>query len=91
MMNGNDINNAITRKDGAVALAIRNRSEKAAIHELYLTALNRPPTDREYKTIITQFRLLDPRVGSVDYRNPNRRYEDLFWALLNSNEFILNH
>jgi hypothetical protein len=91
MMNGNDINNAITRKEGSVALAIRNRSEKAAIHELYLTALNRPPTDREYKAIITQFRLLDPRVGSVDYRNPNRRYEDLFWALLNSNEFILNH
>jgi hypothetical protein len=91
MMNGKDINDAISRKDGSVALAIRNRTEKAAIHELYLTALNRPPTDREYRTILQQFRLLDPRVGRVDYVNPNRRYEDLFWALLNSNEFILNH
>jgi len=91
MMNGKDINDAISRKDGSVALAIHNRSERAAIHELYLTALNRPPSDREFKTIIGQFLLRDPRVGQVDYRNPNRRYEDLFWALLNSNEFILNH
>jgi hypothetical protein len=92
MMNGRDINDAIARKDkGAVALAIRNRTEKAAIHELYLTALNRPPTDKEMKTIVQQFRLRDPAVNLNDYRNPNRRYEDLFWALLNSNEFILNH
>jgi hypothetical protein len=92
MMNGKDINDAISRKEsGSVALAIRNRSEPAAIQELYLTALNRPPTSKEMKTIISQFKLLDPRVGRVDYVNPNRRYEDLFWALLNSNEFILNH
>jgi len=91
MMNGKDINDAITRKDGAVALAIRNRTERAAIHELYLTALNRPPTEKEYRTILAQFRLPDPRIALNDYRNPNRRYEDLFWALLNSNEFILNH
>jgi hypothetical protein len=93
MMNGKDINDAIARKEkGAVAQAIFGKStEKAAINELYLTALNRPPTDKEYRTILAQFRLLDPRVGRVDYVNPNRRYEDLFWALVNSNEFILNH
>lgn len=92
MMNGKDINDAIARKEkGAVAQAIRNRSEKAAINELFLTALNRPPTDKEAATIARQFRLRDPAVNLNDYRNPNRRYEDLFWALLNSNEFILNH
>jgi len=91
MMNGKDINEAIARKDGAVALAVRNRTERAAIHELYLTVLNRPPSEREYRTILMQFRLHDPRIALNDYRNPNRRYEDLFWALLNSNEFILNH
>jgi hypothetical protein len=91
MMNGKDINDAISRKDGSVALAIRSRTEMAAIHELYLTALNRPPSSKEYRTILSQFRLHDPRIGMSDLRNPNRRYEDLFWALLNSNEFILNH
>ena len=92
MMNGKDINDAISRKEkGAVALAIHNRSERAAINELFLTALNRPPTDGELRRILPQFRLLNQKVWMNDYKNPNRRYEDLFWALLNSNEFILNH
>jgi hypothetical protein len=92
MMNGKDINEAISRKEkGAVAIAIRNRTEAAAIQELYLTALNRPPTPREYRAIIEGFHLLNPVVAGNDYRNPSRRYEDLFWALVNSNEFILNH
>jgi hypothetical protein len=91
MMNGKDINDAIARKKGSVDLAISNRSEAAAIRELFITALNRPPTIKELNTIVPQFRLRDPRIGMNDYKNPNRRYEDLFWALLNSNEFILNH
>jgi hypothetical protein len=92
MMNGKDINEAISRKEkGAVAIAIRNRSEQAAIAELYLTALNRLPTGKEYHRIYEGFRLLNARVAATDYRNPTHRYEDLFWALLNSNEFILNH
>lgn len=92
MMNGKDINDAISHKDkGTVAQVIRKRSEADAIRELFLIALNRPPTSRELRTILPQFRFRDPRVGMKDYRYPNRRYEDLFWALLNSNEFMLNH
>jgi hypothetical protein len=92
MMNGKDINDAIARPEkGAVAMAIRNVNEPRAIRELFLLALNRPPTEKEMRTIISQFQLRDPRVGMNDYKNPHRRYEDLFWALLNSNEFILNH
>jgi hypothetical protein len=90
MMNGKDINDAISRPNGSVALAIKNKTEQAAITELYLTALNRPPTAKEINMILQQFRLR-PQFAANDYRNPNRRYEDLFWALLNSNEFLLNH
>ena len=93
MMNGKDINEAISRKQkGAVAIAIYKQTEPAAIRELYLTALNRPPTTREVAMILRQFRLLNARLADDDFRNhPSRRYEDLFWALLNSNEFLLNH
>jgi hypothetical protein len=92
MMNGKDINDAISRKDkGSVAIAIRGRSEAAAIEELYLAALNRKPTGKEIAMIYRQFRLLNPTLNAKDYRNPSARYEDLFWALLNSNEFLLNH
>ncbi|MHB1422886.1 MAG: DUF1549 domain-containing protein [Gemmataceae bacterium] len=93
MMNGKDINDAIARKEkGAVVIAVRHaRTERDAIHELYLTVLNRPPTPKETATITQQFLLHDPQLRLNDVKNPNRRYEDLFWALLNSNEFILNH
>ncbi len=91
MMNGKDINEAISRKEkGAVAIAIKSRSEPAAIQELYLTALNRLPTNKEVGMILAQFRLR-PQFATADYKNPSRRYEDLFWALVNSNEFLLNH
>jgi hypothetical protein len=92
MMNGKDINEAISRKDkGAVAIAIKNRSEGAAIDELYLTALNRKPTPKEVRLILSQFRLNSRKIWLEDYKNAHRRYEDLFWALVNSNEFLLNH
>jgi hypothetical protein len=92
MMNGKDINEAISRKEkGAVALAIKNRSEQAAINELYLTALNRPPTPKESYAIIRQFALRSREMTLKDFKEPFRRYEDLFWALVNSNEFLLNH
>jgi hypothetical protein len=93
MMNGKDINEAISRRQkGAVAIAINNQTEQAAIRALYLTALNRPPTPKEVGKILHQFRLLNATVDFNDHHNyPERRYEDLFWALLNSNEFLLNH
>jgi hypothetical protein len=93
MMNGKEINDAISRKQkGAVAIAINKQTEPAAIRELYLTALNRPPTPKEVGTILHQFRLLNAKVAYDDQKyHPSHRYEDLFWALLNSNEFLLNH
>jgi hypothetical protein len=93
MMNGKEINDAISRKDkGTVAMAIhRARAQPAVISELYLAALNRPPTAREMQAIVNQFRLLNPQAAVKDAHDPAARFEDLFWALLNSNEFMLNH
>jgi hypothetical protein len=92
MMNGKDINDAIARKDrGTVALVMaRARTAKAVIDELYLAALNRPATPREVGLILRDLPLR-PQHHDMDVKNPRARMEDLFWALLNSNEFILNH
>jgi hypothetical protein len=93
MMNGKEINDAISRKDkGTVALALSKRQNaQAVIADLYLAALNRPPTGREIMLIMNKFRLANPTIAAKDYRDPAARFEDLFWALLNSNEFMLNH
>jgi hypothetical protein len=92
MMNGEDINNAITRKDkSTVALAMAGgHAPRAVITELYLASLNRKPTEKEIARILEQF-TLQPRFQANDAKNPAARYQDLFWALLNSSEFLLNH
>jgi hypothetical protein len=95
LMNGEEINRAIMDKEyGTVAnvLRIRGITPKAAMRLLYLAALNRPPTEAEYR------RMLNPKMYVMP-RAPQPLngdfwagfYQDLFWAVLNSNEFFLNH
>jgi hypothetical protein len=118
MMNGQEINDAILdEKNGTMAVilkhfdayqkaggAIPKNVLEAAIGDLFLHALNRPPrkaTKVGGKTVPGELdRLLDPlRMGLepgvaprlVDYNFAKGLCQDVFWALLNSNEFILNH
>jgi hypothetical protein len=91
MMNGADINDAISPKEkdkGTVALVCRKRglgNANTIVHDLYLAALNRPPTPKELAKISAAL-----SAGRGD-KDPMAKYHDIFWALLNSNEFILNH
>jgi hypothetical protein len=52
------------------------------IEDLYIRCLTRFPTDKEKTELQTQ-------VASAE--NPKEALEDLFWALLNSKEFVFNH
>ncbi len=87
MMNGELMKNATEGKPGsflADLLAEANRKPDPAkfmVNNLYLTALGRYPTSREM-TGASQF------IGS--YPDTINVLQDLFWALLNSNEFVLN-
>lgn len=88
MMNGNDINTAIGSGDkGTVGMAtIKHRgASSGVIDELYLHTLNRPATPREKSAL--QSRMIPIR----GERDPRAVFSDLLWALLNSNEFMLNH
>lgn len=90
LMNGNEINNAISDKDGpveaAIAKAMRSKGAAVVMDELFLATLNRRPNSREMKQID-----IDMRPVLVKEKNPSAPWQDLFWALLNSSEFILNH
>jgi hypothetical protein len=88
MMNGGDIQQAISStKKGTVPLAIvTKRSPRAVIQFLYMAALNRPATDRDVDRVMRIY-----SNAPVSSRDGLSFWQDVFWALLNSNEFILNH
>lgn len=97
LMNGKEMNDAVMDKDvGTVSIAMKERgvSPRKALDRLYLAALNRPATDKEAAKILNDatFRAL-PRVPGAAAQPAfwTAYYQDIFWALLNSNEFILNH
>ncbi|HWL10541.1 MAG TPA: DUF1549 and DUF1553 domain-containing protein [Planctomicrobium sp.] len=86
MMNGALVQKAISSDSGSYVRTVladpRYRNDTARINALFLAALGRPAE----KTELAQLQ----RVMRAD-RDPVRAYQDLYWALLNSNEFIVNH
>ena len=96
MMNGQEINNAINNKDGTVAkMMARPGTAAQYITHLYLVTLNRPPVQTkemdEVKIIFSKLPFTEQsRVKGVTDKRESP-YQDLMWALLNSNEFLLNH
>ncbi|HZZ82281.1 MAG TPA: DUF1549 domain-containing protein, partial [Gemmataceae bacterium] len=100
LMNGQDINNAITdKKEGTVAAIVQKRgasyaSLKMAVRDMYLATVNREPTAKEIADYSSP-NFFSFRPGSKTSPNSpefwRNYYEDIMWALLNSNEFILNH
>jgi hypothetical protein len=88
LMNGKDLNDAITHTDkGTVADILKKKgSTESVINELYLVSLNRKATAREIAKIQEAFKGSKVKDTSVA-----PQLQDLLWALLNSNEFLLNH
>lgn len=88
MMNGRELNEAINSRRGTVAkmLEVKNASAENRINFLYLTALNRFATPQERMKIMDIF-----RTSPTKTKDPAAPWQDLYWALLNSNEFLLNH
>ncbi|MBX3444601.1 MAG: DUF1549 domain-containing protein [Planctomyces sp.] len=86
LMNGDLVRQATSVESGGFLAAVLNsprfKSDAARVQALYVSALGRIPSRVEYGKIEKVMKL-----------NPNRAaaYQDLYWALLNSNEFVLNH
>ncbi len=81
LMNGKELSEAIKAKDkGTLYEAMRKGRGNPGriVDELYLATLNRHPGSESS-------RMARLRSNDVNY------YADVMWALLNSNEFILNH
>ncbi len=89
MMNGELMEKAVGGKAGSfladllehAQLQARGSLESYVVNHIYLAALSRHPTSQEM-TIARGFLMNNPDTINV--------MEDMFWALLNSNEFVLN-
>jgi hypothetical protein len=85
MFNGDLIKQATTTGKGGFldTVAAGPKPPKSKIEALYLAALARKPVKKE---LAAADALLKAREGNV-----TAALQDVWWAILNSNEFIINH
>jgi hypothetical protein len=85
MMNGDLMRSAVSSGDGSFLQHLQesNLKPEEKVEHLFLAALSRPPSKRELEAVRT--------ISAQLPDNPNAVLEDIWWGLLNSNEFILDH
>lgn len=83
MMNGDLVDTAIKASKGSLLNDVLTSKDSPTekIRKLYLATLARPPSAGEVKSATTIMKNAPPMEA----------FQDLYWALLNSNEFIFNH
>ena len=95
MMNGNLVDLALESERGTLLDRVvrSSKSENEKIETIALAALSRMPSRQESIAVRKLIRESAARsVGPVDQQLAMRSgLQDLFWACLNSNEFILIH
>ena len=81
LLNGKAIHQKISQ--GGLIKKWLEASETSAeiIDAIYLRCLSRLPTDKERKQL----------VATLPAKNPEKALQDIFWAVLNSREFLFNH
>jgi hypothetical protein len=85
LLNGDTVESKV-RNGGAIQkMLAEKKPPQEIVTELYLRTLTRRPTAKEVETVES---LLDEAKKPNDQR---QILEDLFWALLNADEFIFNH
>lgn len=82
LLNGDTVNNKC-RQGGLVKTMLdAGKTPTEVLDEIYKRALSRPPTDAEKNSIL-------PSIDAAE--NKQVLLEDVFWAVLNSREFLFNH
>jgi len=83
LLNGNTIHVKIAQGGLVKQWLDSEKTPAEVIDEIYLRCLTRPPTNAERDQLIATLPKKKPR--------PVRELEDIFWAVLNSREFLFNH
>jgi hypothetical protein len=84
LMNGDLLNRKLIQGDGRLSRMLKDPklTDETLVSRLYLITFGRPPTPSEASA-----------ARNVNTESPTRQAgaQDLFWALLNSKEFLFNH
>ena len=81
LLNGDTTNTRITQGKIVANRLKDGKKPEEVIDELYLKCYSRLPRKPEKENLL----------ASLDLENPREGLEDIFWALLNSKEFMFNH
>ncbi len=83
---------ASARKGGALdAILAAQRTDPDRVRALYARTLIRPPSEAELRASVRHVRAGGRQNTDATDAEVRRRYEDLFWALLATTEFLTNH
>lgn len=85
LLNGETSHQRIINGKLVKTMVQQKKSPTEIIDYLYITCLSRPPTEKEQQKLMTHLE------GITDQKIQTQILEDIFWALLNSKEFIFNH
>ena len=81
LLNGDVTNSRINQGKVVQTMLKDGKSPALIIDDLYLRCYSRLPRENEKANLL----------ASIDSENPTESLTDIFWALLNSKEFIFNH
>ena len=84
LLNSSEIQGKLTAATGRAAVLGKDgdRAVEDRIRELYVVAFSRPPQHDELQIAIAHIQ----KVG-----DPQKGFEDIVWALINTKEFLFNH
>jgi hypothetical protein len=83
LLNGDTTQDRIRQGKLVETMLSAGKSPEEVVSSLYLTVLSRLPSDMEREKLLAAV--------AADPAKVRECLEDVFWALLNSKEFIFNH
>lgn len=83
--NGATMNEKLKLKDNAVGKALAaTKPDAAMLDDLFLTALARPATASERERLLKE-------LAAIPAAEKRAAWEDVYWSILSSKEFLFNH